>query len=176
MLADSVAQTCFKNAGVTKRAAICFQAKAGDEDGRLVANGVTARWIKADAFNVEGIPQDIPDSQGTIGSDEGFKATPKDAWRGAKNEDGTFEDAKDVLNALDKGAKVSATWYQPSMSKNYVNTPRYNSGDTVQAFASGLAAEEESWSKFTPCMKATLTGANSLLAGAAIAFGTASLF
>jgi hypothetical protein len=62
------------------------------------------------------------------------------------------------------------------MSKNYVNTPRYNSGDTVQAFASGLAAEEESWNKFTPCMKATLTGANSLLAGAAIAFGTASLF
>jgi len=45
----------------------------------------------------------------------------------------------------------------------------------IQSFASGLGAEEESWNASVPCMKATLTGASSLIAGAAIAFGVASL-
>jgi hypothetical protein len=176
-LANSVSQTCFTLVSMkaNDRAAMCFQAKAGDEDGRLLAGGVSARWIAAESFNTEGIEQAI-DNQGTIGKTEGFRSSPASAWRGQKLGDGTYDEPKDVISALNKGAMVSATWYQPSMSNRYVNVPRYNAGDIVQAYASGLGSDEESWNKFSPCMKATLTGASNLIAGAAIAFGAASLF
>ena len=47
---------------------------------------------------------------------------------------------------------------------------------TVTASANGLGAEAESWDRSLPCMGGTLAGASSLAAGAAIAFGAASLF
>ena len=71
--------------------------------------------------------------------------------------------------------KVSGKWYQPSASKSYINAPRYSAGDVIQSYAGGLEAEEESWNKLTPCMKATLAGASNLIAGAALAFGAVAL-
>ena len=158
-----------------KKAAICFQAKAGDEDGRLLAGGVSARWIRGDAFNPEGNAQDLPEVQGTIGASENWSSKPSAAWRGAKQDDGTYNEGNDVLDALNKGMKVSGKWYQPSASKSYINAPRYSAGDVIQSYAGGLEAEEESWNKLTPCMKATLAGASNLIAGAAIAFGAVAL-
>merc|ERR1719181_2678961 len=109
-----------------KKAAICFQAKAGDEDGRLLAGGVSARWIRGDAFNPEGNAQDLPEVQGTIGASENWSSAPTAAWRGAKQDDGTYNEGNDVLDALNKGMKVSGKWYQPSASKSYINAPRYS--------------------------------------------------
>ena len=63
-LANSVSQTCFKLISMKEndRAGLCFQAKAGDEDGMLAAGGVSARWIAASAFKAEGNSQDMPES------------------------------------------------------------------------------------------------------------------
>jgi len=56
MLANSLAGICMVTVDKSK-AAVCMQAKAGDEDGRLAANGVRARWISASAYNEWGNPQ-----------------------------------------------------------------------------------------------------------------------
>ena len=116
-LANSISQTCFNSVkdGATK-AAICFQAKAGDEDGMLAAGGVSARWIAASNFKAEGNPQQA-ENQGVIGDKEGFSSSPAAAWRGAKNDKGTYEGGSSVKGGLNMGAKVSAKWYQPSASK-----------------------------------------------------------
>jgi len=57
-----------------------------------------------------------------------------------------------------------------------MNVPRYESKDKVTAYANLLGADENSYNNSKECLTATLTGASTLVAGAAIAFGAAALF
>ena len=57
-----------------------------------------------------------------------------------------------------------------------MNVPRYEAKDKVTAYANLLGADENSYNNSKECLTATLTGASTLVAGAAIAFGAAALF
>ena len=176
MLANSISQTCFIGTDPTSTmAAICVSARAGDEDGRLSAGGVQARWIPREEWTIESQPQS---EENIINGDEdmGMTALPAAAWRGEKDEDGEYGEPRDVIEALNKGSAVSAKWYQPSSSSAYEKAPRYEAGMEVVAYGAGLGAEEDSWNVSQQCMTATLTGASTLIAGAALAFGAVAMF
>ena len=46
---------------------------------------------------------------------------------------------------LAKGAKISATYYQPKLALEYSGIPRFNAGDVIMATALGMEAKPESW-------------------------------
>jgi len=179
MLANSLAGICMVTVGKTK-AAVCMQAKAGDEDGRLAANGIRARWIAAASYNEWGNPQTGDKLDSTSAwldpKQQGLSVSPKASWLGTLQEDGTFSEPQAVVEALNKGEKFSARWFQPGSSKRYLNVPRYEKGDKVTAYANMLGADENSWNNSKECLTAKLSGAHTIAAGAAIAFGAAALF
>ncbi len=59
------------------------------------------------------------------------------------------------------------------MAATYAGLWRFQAGETVSAYACGPDADSMKTNK--KCMTAVLTGANALIAGAAIAFGAAAL-
>ena len=86
------------------------------------------------------------------------------------------EDGTEIEQGLDAGSFISAKWYQPASADAYSGLPRFQTGDKVTASANGLGAEAESWDTSLPCMGGTLTGASTLIAGAAITLATVCLF
>lgn len=65
------------------------------------------------------------------------------------------------------------SYFQPKEAKAYAGLWRFNAKDSVTGYACGPTAEDKI---MKACMTAELTGASALVAGAAIAFGAASLF
>jgi len=78
MLADSIPGICFKSTEDEKKAAICIQAKAGDEDGKLSAGGVKVRWIEAGKFKEAGNPQEMSTESSWLNlKEQGLKTWPE---------------------------------------------------------------------------------------------------
>lgn len=105
MLAESIPGTCFKSTEEKGKAALCIQAKAGDEDGKLAAEGVRVRWISADKFKEEGNPQEISEVGSWLNfKEQGLRTWPEAQSTGVKNEDTGEMEKKAVFEGLGKGA------------------------------------------------------------------------
>ena len=83
-------------------------------------------------------------------------------------------EGQQLADGLNTGASFSVVYYQPKSAKTYAGLWRFNAKDEVTGYAGGVDADTKNNSK--KCMTATLTGASTLIAGAAIAFGAAALF
>jgi hypothetical protein len=73
------------------------------------------------------------------------------------------------------GVTVTLTWYQPDEESEYTDTmPRFSAEEVLHFYGYNNAADGGSYA-MTDCGSGTLSGASSLLAGAAVAFGVTAL-
>merc|ERR1711957_127184 len=140
---------------------VCVVATAGDEDGTIAANGLAAKMMAAGSFKPEA--DNAADTMVDLPADAAEDAEAPEAIEGQQLADG-----------LNTGAAFSVVYYQPKSAKTYAGLWRFNAKDEVTGYACGPDADTMKTNK--KCMTATLTGASTLIAGAAIAFGAAALF
>jgi hypothetical protein len=73
------------------------------------------------------------------------------------------------------GSTYTSTWYQPEEESDYTDTmPRFSAEEVLHFYGFNNAAAGGSYA-MTDCGSGTLSGASSLLAGAAVAFGVTAL-
>jgi len=161
--------------------AVCVMANAAYDDGVMAANSLKAKMAAAGTFTAEG------DNEQSIFVDLPVGAWAQVAPAGVNNgvapaatpeqieneETPEAPEGQDLEGGLALGAQFSATYYQPKMAAAYAGLWRFQAGEMVSGYACGPDADSMKTNK--KCMSAVLTGANALIAGAAVAFGAAAL-
>jgi len=161
---------------------VCVMATAGDEDGTIAANGLACKMFAAGAFKPEAendpaTAVDLPAGAWAQMAPAGVNNAPAPAKAADAAEDAEEPqpiEGQHLADGLNTGASFSVVYYQPKDAKTYAGLWRFNAKDEVTGYACGPDADTMKTNK--KCMTATLTGASTLIAGAAIAFGAAALF
>ena len=161
---------------------VCVVATAGDEDGTIAANGLAAKMMAAGSFKPEADNEadtmvDLPAGAAAVMAPASVmnQAAPAPAADAAEDADAPEAiEGQQLADGLNTGAAFSVVYYQPKSAKTYAGLWRFNAKDEVTGYACGPDADTMTQNK--KCMTATLTGASTLIAGAAIAFGAAALF
>jgi hypothetical protein len=162
--------------------AACVMANGGDEPATMAANSLVSRMFAAGTFVMEGdndltkavaLPAGAAAVLAPAGVNNGVapEATPEQI----ENEEAPeAPEGEQLYDGLKTGATFSVTYYQPKGAATYAGLWRFQAGETVMGFQRGPDAETAN--TFKKCETAILTGANAIVAGAAIAFGAAALF
>ena len=162
--------------------AACVMANGGDEDGTMAANTLVSRMFAAGTFVMEGevdlagavaLPEGAAAVVAPAGVNNGVapEATPEQI---ENEETPEAPQGQQLEGGLATGASFSVTYYQPKGAATYAGLWRFQAGETVTGFQRGPDAETAK--TFKKCATAILTGANTIVAGAAVAFGAAALF
>merc|ERR1719486_166809 len=162
--------------------AVCAMATAAYDDGVMAANSLKAKMAAAGTFkpaseNDKAIWVDLPAGASATLAPAGVNngVAPAPTPEQVENDEvPEAPEGQDLEGGLAKDASFSVTYYQPKPAAAYAGLWRFQAGEMVSGHACGPDAD--TMNQFKTCMTAALTGAHSLIAGAAVAFGAAALF
>ena len=179
VVGEGNAAMCIAGAGT---GAVCVSATAGGDDGVMAADGLKSMMSAAGTWVPAG--DNAPENFVALPAGAAAVLTPAGVNKGVapaatpeqiKNEETPKAPEGAALEGgLAAGASFSVSYYQPKGAKTYAGLWRFQAGEMVSGYACGPDAATKNTNK--KCMDATLTGASTLVAGAAIAFGAAALY